>query len=303
MDEELKTRAFEICLEELSTGTELSEVLGLYPQWTDELRPALEAAQAARWLASAIPIPEEEQRKSRQRMVEAGLDIFRTQSKKKRPDVFRLRFVIGLFIFFLVIILGVFTVLSASARALPGESFYPFKLAVEQVRLWLTSDANQRLALEEANDAARLTEIQVLLENKENIPVDDFIEITFSGALEKLSTSDWMVADVRVLIHPDTQLVGSIDEGYVAVVKGLLKSDGSVSAQEISTRQYELKGILQRISGDTWQVGGVPFRLTARTTIQGELTEGQEGEVSLVQTEQGDFEAYLIQINQNGKEK
>ena len=66
------TQALEIGIIQISAGVDLEEVLRLFPEFAAELRAPLEAAQAARWLASSVAVPEAIQQESRERFVLAA---------------------------------------------------------------------------------------------------------------------------------------------------------------------------------------------------------------------------------------
>ncbi len=315
MRNEEKERILETCIEQVKSGEDIESVLAMYPEWANELRSPLEAAQAVRWLASTSQMPADVMDRDRERFLQAVEISRRTASRRQyrsatkraprsRPtdhtalfSGFRLVFA-GLALIVIVLI-GAGTSLTASARALPGEPLYPFKIASEDVRLWFERDPVRRIDLENSFDQKRFDEVKTLVDRSRQETVVQPVAVQFSGPLILMQSGNWKINDIVVVVKPDTQLIGQLEPGYVVDVKGELQPDGSVVAKRIALRQIRVEGLLRQDEEGQWKVGGVPFRLSQRTQINGTLLEGSQADVILVQTLDGTFEAWSVRIKQD----
>jgi len=153
------------CIGEILAGATVAECLQRYPGHEEELEPLLEAAVALREL------PREEPRPSAVRglLVRAGT-VMQTQAQLgATPSAtaqsggrilpFRLsrpvrRLVVGLAAVMALFILG-----GASADTVPGDLFYPVKLAREKVSFVLTTNPGHRAELRLSFADRRLGEL------------------------------------------------------------------------------------------------------------------------------------------------
>jgi hypothetical protein len=181
-----------------------------------------------------------------------------------------LRFGMGLaFILILVIFSAVRTV-AASSRALPGEALYPIKLASEHARLLLASTQSERLELERNFDRERADEVEaLLLKTGELGNSGRSQEVRFVGGLGDMDSDGWHVDGIKVLVTPDTRLVGDILPGVYVEVSGELQQNGTVLARQIQVRLFEIGGRLERLAGAQWWVDNIPVRVTPDTIVTG----------------------------------
>jgi hypothetical protein len=171
------------CLEKIQSEQETLEgVLARYPQFADELRPAIESALWLRARKQGLEPRPGYVSASRRRLVEqikqeqaaaptsagvkwvqfwrGGWKVFQTR---------RLAFQLA------VAVVLVFAMISSSAgiaraaqNSLPGESLFPVKLAIEEAQVMLTPDAAARAAQQVERTQQRLFEIEsLLMENRE----------------------------------------------------------------------------------------------------------------------------------------
>ena len=57
-------------------------------------------------------------------------------------------------------------------------------------------------------------------------------------------------------------------------IEGITNSQGSVTANEIHLRKYQLIGLVQEIRTDQWQISGMKLSITSRTQIDNGIRIG-----------------------------
>ena len=130
-------------LNQLNAGQDLEQILAAHPAQAAELRPLLQAARSARLPAAAQP-DRLAQNRSRARFLAAA------QSQSHRRASFSLgRLALNALAALLLVIVTLGLGGLASVQALPGDSLYPVKQALERAQLALSSGAQNRLTLEE----------------------------------------------------------------------------------------------------------------------------------------------------------
>ncbi len=141
------------CLDEILTGTTVAECLERHPGNREELEPLLKTATFLQQLPRAEPDPST----TRRLLVEAGTVMAGRAAFGQSPSSdgspggrilpFRLsrplrRLVVGLAAVMVLVVLG-----GASADTVPGDLFYPVKLAKEKVAVGLTASPGHRAEL------------------------------------------------------------------------------------------------------------------------------------------------------------
>ncbi len=292
-DSDPRVRAVEVCVQNLQSGEAVEDLSVRYPDLAGLLRPTLETARAARRLAATTEIPEEAITRSRTIFLQEAIQAARQTvfpywvSKFWRPGLLAISLV-------MIFALGLIGAAIASANSLPGDQLYPAKLAVTQIRRWMTIGPGQRLLLEQALDQQQIQEVQRLVQLHRSGPV------SFTGALNALtdtlqsSGSDWQVGGVRVRLSETTLAFGQVKEGIFVQVKGDLQADGIVLARDLRVREFILVGKLQlrqnssETPGDSaWLVDGIVFQVTPETVIEGAPQPGEWIEARLVKTTAG----------------
>ncbi len=274
MKADARVRALESCLQQIQAGCSLEEALAAYPEYSQEMRPILEASQALIALGTDVrqeasrPAVRRMQARDKVRFMQAA-QALEARSKKSLWSL-PLRFGMGLaFILILVIFSAVRTV-AASSRALPGEALYPIKLASEHARLLLASTQSERLELERNFDRERTDEVEaLLLKTGELGNSGRSQEVRFVGGLGDMDADGWHVDGIKVLVSPDARLVGDIFPGVYVEVSGVLQPNGTVLARQIQVRLFEIGGHLERVAGAQWWVDNIPVRVTPDTIITG----------------------------------
>lgn len=212
-------RAFDECLSALEAGASLESALARYPHLTAELRPMLQAAQAAR-PTEILRVPKQSEDASRQRFLARAREL-----KQKRTGALAwwpsLSFSLRLVMFLLVLVFGGWGATAASASALPGEGLYPLKRAVEQIQVSLAAEA-QRAQLQAEFNARRLAEIQALLEQRREA------EVEFAGVIAQTSGEQWVIAQLPVRVP--TALQTGFSVGNEVAVRARTQTDGTLRA-------------------------------------------------------------------------
>jgi hypothetical protein len=283
----------EDCLERLQAGASLEQILELYPQWASELRPLLESALLAWSLRVSAPIPEASMARSRTLFVNKAV-----AQPQTRPFI-------GLVIRFshsLVAALAAVVILAigtsfVSAQSLPGDIFYPVKLAGEQTRLLLTTNTTQRLNLQETYDEKRANEVEDLLQ------VHRQVEVTFVGLLTNTLDNHWQVAGVNVVFPAElNSTFGQMLNSYVEVT-GLSQSDGLVQVSEIHLRELDFSGTVSSITAGMWIINQVSVRVDSETQINGAPSVGAHVSVKAYRQEDSTLKARLITVIDSGKQE
>ena len=149
-----------------------------------------------------------------------------TRRPVRRPVQRRVAGVVALAALAFLLVLGG-TLPSVAAGALPGDALYPVKRAVEQVRLTLTIDVEQRQRLTEAFRAERIEEVQTLAQTEREA------DVVFEGELQAVEDGVWIVSGVAVVPQPQVAAIGEPEVGQVVAVEARV-SRGRVSASRVT---------------------------------------------------------------------
>jgi hypothetical protein len=226
--------ALEVCLQALEKGETLEAVLGRYPHLVADLRPRLEAAQAARLVrtgsgqaANRLPIPQTAQSRSRSRVLAAAARL--RESRTPRLQMGRtLRVVYVTLVVVAFIALSGNGLLTASASSLPGDILYPLKRMVENTQITFASNPTQRKELLDEFNQRRVQEAETLIwEGRVEL-------VKFGGLITAKIPNGWMMDDISVIVMPKTQVNGTIATGVEVIVIGETRANGSVWASELT---------------------------------------------------------------------
>src|SRR4030066_664915 len=153
-----------------------------------------------------------------------------------RPFAGRMAMALGIAGLFLLFSGGL---LITSAKSLPGDSLYPLKRAVEDIKVYLAPSDEIRHEYEDAYSQKRVEEVNLL------IGLTREQKISFEGIISSMDESQWGVSGIPVVIHPDTVIVAGVDgrnaivPGMWVEVEGNTGSQGQVYANEIHLREYQ----------------------------------------------------------------
>lgn len=251
--------ALEECLQAMDNGSSIQQCLAMYPELEHELRPALEAALAARSLAE-VNVPVEAMNRSRTRLLGKAAMM----RNEKTPKMVWMGF--SRLVFSLVFALVLFVVtssglLAVSAKSLPGDKLYPVKKVVEDLRVQLAPSGVQKYEAVTEYRQQRIDEVQELLNRSEQR------SISYEGVVEEITDSSWVVGGVKVIPTADTKLVGDISVGMLVEVNGVTDVDGYVTAKEIHLREYQFSGVVESIVNKEWVINGMRLKVVPETQI------------------------------------
>ncbi len=199
------------CLDALEEGEAVAEILRRYPEHAEELRPFLNTAVLLQELPPAPPEIAAELSKKAFLQEAERMKTAVSPKPVRRSWVQMLRPVLALAL--VILALGV-TLLSAANAALPGDMLYTTKRFVEDVRLSRTTNPAAHEKLVASFKQERLREVNTLLQAGRSAVV------TFSGQVEAIADTQWMISGVLVKVTPDTAITGTIVEGAEAEVNG-----------------------------------------------------------------------------------
>ncbi|HSB91150.1 MAG TPA: DUF5666 domain-containing protein [Anaerolineales bacterium] len=252
----------ELCLQYLSRGVSIDEVLASHPE-AAELRPLLEAAQAAASLASS-GVPRVALVRSRTRMLQRAASL--RSARPRRVGSAWLRPALAAVL--AAIAISFTGVGIAAAQSLPGDSLYAAKTVVEDVMLRLASSPAERLRLEQSYEARRVSEIRRLLALGRVVPVD------FIGLVQDATADSIQVSDIAVRLSPATLLEGDLLVGTEVEVRGTTQTDGVVLADEVRLKAFDLYGVIDTIEPAAWVIAGRVLEVTPDSVIEPGLAVG-----------------------------
>jgi hypothetical protein len=248
------TRDFDTVLDEaisrLEAGEAVEDCLTSYPEHARLLEPLLRmAAFSERALTDVEPLSTTASVAGKERLLAAAAQQrllaaatapqVPTAPERKPVPRPRKRFRLfalparglaaaALTLLLLVILGGGLTV--ASADSLPGDLLYPVKLATEQVRLFLTVDAQAKEELLTEFGEERQAEAAAVLETGRKV------RVAFEGTLQSFSDSLWTVGGLRVTLDAHTVVEGDPWVGATVAVEGLAPGDGSLLASRLTVK-------------------------------------------------------------------
>jgi hypothetical protein len=264
--------ALDICLQAMLAGADIDTALTIYPNLASELGPLLKSARKAQ-LISVHTVPHEAMNRSRTLALGRAAELRR--SRKPLLTIFHLpRLISSTLTFLLVGIVSLFFINTVSARALPGDTLYPLKLTLET--LWLQNPSIPiRQNLETAYQQRRIEEIENLLANGRQEQVRFEGVLTQTDLLSGVAAEQWDVNGLRVLIMPETTIIGDIQIGMFIAVEGLTEPGLGVVATRIMPKAYSFIGIVESISLQIWQVSGKRIQIEDTTQIDAGIEVGQ----------------------------
>lgn len=301
----------EQCIRLMITGVPLENCLEKFPDHASELNQLLKTAELMNSLqVEKIPLDA----KAQNQMKLLALAESLSSGSKRGKNIFSiywldlpvrkvlqsmdfLRPLAGRLILALGIA-GIFIIFSGSllitsAKSLPGDSLYPVKRVVEDIKVYLAPSREVRNEYEHVYSEERVDEVFELMglarEQK----------ISFEGIISSMDGSNWTVNDIPVFIQPDTMIIVGIDGANVMVpgmyveVDGNTSIQGRVYANEIHLREYQIIGIVEEISAETLKIWGIPINISPYTQIDPGIKVGDEATV-LIRSEDDLLEALAI---------
>ena len=271
-------------LTKLQAGASLDEVLADYPMNARELRPLLETAAGMRNNQAKLFAPVESQAKSRRQF------LSRADSQPERSGIFHslhLRLAVTLVII-AVMVFGILSTGLVSASALPGDTLYSVKLAIEQVRLSMAASPIERLKLLENFDDIRSQELNQLIDT------DRQVTMTFSGTPTRMN-GDWIIAGVKLNMTQQDSEQLSTWQGYVVQITGETNGN-SVKVANVHPQIISFSGKIQEISSNGWVVDGLKINLGPNTNISGTVNIGQQVNITAQRQDNGQLIATVVDV-------
>ena len=253
----------EACLQSLRRGASIDEILAAHPEAASELRPLLEAAQAAAALATP-GVPRHALVRSRNLVLKRGAALRSTRVVGVGPSLAQpaLAAVIA------AVALALTGAGIAAAQSLPGDALYATKILAEDVMLRLASGPASRLQLEGTYDSRRADEVRRLLALGRVVPV------TFVGLVQESTIDSLRVADIAVRLGADTRLEGEPQVGAEVRVRGTTQTDDTVLADTVRLQAFDLFGSIESIGPQAWGIAGRTLDVTSEFVIEPGLAVG-----------------------------
>lgn len=253
--------AFESCLVAMENGDSLDACLERYPDLEAELRPLLETAQAAKSISDDYVSNAAFQR-SRSRVLGKATKL--RPQRKPRQIIFRRvpRWTMAMVALALALIFFMsWRGVTETARALPGDPFYPVKRSAENIRIQVAPNPEARRAMEVKYEQQRVDEVMELLS------MGRITQVTFEGLLDERTPDRWIIEGIPVSVTPDTQLIGEIETARVVEVTGKTQGNGEVMASQIRLHSYQLVGKVDLIGPDKWIISGISLKIHSDSQI------------------------------------
>jgi hypothetical protein len=274
--------ALEVCLSALETGAELEACLALYPDLSDELRPALEAAQAA-ILLSSDDLPGQLRSKSQTRVL-AGADELRRSPRWRIGIPQPVLAGLALAAVFFVVGTGLIV---ASASSLPGEALYSLKRGIEDISLQLVPEQRARQDLTDSYTKRRIDEVKLLHQ------LDRSVAVSFQGIVSGMDDSRWVVGEINVILDDNAASDDSIKIGNRIEVHGTTSGDNTVLAQKLILLEYLLSGTVRQIDSDRWLIEDDEVQIIPTTVITPGIELGSDV-IAHIRVDNGELFALAI---------
>ena len=299
--------ALEESIKLMEAGIPLEDCLNKYPDIEPELRKLLKTTEVMKDLR-VENIPVERMYQNRIKLLAHAESLrsekkqgFRSSTfewllnpvnyfmhflKQLRPVAGRLILALGLAGLFIFLSGGL---LVTSAKSIPGDSLYPIKRAVEDIKVYLAPSGEVRHEYEDIYQRQRVDEVVKLMGLMREQ------RISFEGILTSMDDSQWSVNGILVKIQSDSTTISGVDNidaikpGMRIEIEGKTSSQGWVLADEIHLREYHYNGTVEIINQDEWQISGTPLIITSSTQIDPGIKVGDEVTVLIRSEDNGQF--------------
>jgi len=300
------------CIDILAQGGSIEDCIARFPALSEEVKAILKIAYETMMLGE-VKIPAGSLESSRSRFLdqatayrrelenqEFGRQSLITTIKQKfsSSPSFKLLARRAILAIIITAALIVFSrgLMITSAKALPGDSLYPVKRAVENIQVYLITNQIHKLEHEENFNQERVGEVIRLINLKRTQ------QVSFEGVLDEKTTAQWNVSGIAVIINTDTMFIDGLSGkedfviGALVEVEGITTPMGGINASEIHLREYSFIGRVEKIDKNSWQIAGYKVPVYAGTKIENGIRIGDEVLV-LVHSEDDGLFALSIQSN------
>jgi hypothetical protein len=150
------------------------------------------------------------------------------------------------------------------------------------------------------------------------------VEVAFSGVVESMSGSQWIVDGHAVIVTPQTLTNGSIQVGDVVKVEGTVGQDGAINTTRVqnslavsagapagnlsgysdptqtpdpsSGNEQEVFGVIEAMTDTTVTIDGVIYQLTNLSEVDGLLAVGDEVKIHYIVNTDGTLTIREIEL-------
>ena len=200
------------CLEQFEAGVPLATLLAQHPHAATEIEKFLAVFVHLQQLPLQPNLAAKRQSQKLFLQQAAQLRAEARQSRFSWRSVQRTLLPLAALATF-VVLFG-FTLLFASASAVPGDALYGAKLLVEFYQLEQAGDATAVFSLNRQLNEERVREVKALLRTNQTA------ELSFEGRLNTRQGSNWIIAGVPVAVSDQTQVEGYAVIGALVLVNG-----------------------------------------------------------------------------------
>ena len=283
------TDLFEECLAELEAGLSIDEIIASRAAFSDDLRPLLETAGAARTLHPA-DLSRAAQHRGRTRLLVQAERLRREKPRRARTWNWP-RLALQLSAVLVIIAISLTSLVAASAQSLPGDQLYSVKRVAEGAQLNAAGEGG-RDNFEDTLRERRIGEIEALLRLRRSAPV------AFEGVLTEMTDTIWTIAGLETTVSDETALNGNILPGMYVEVHGRTTADGRLIADKVYLRAYAFAGTLSARNGAIWRIDDIPVLITAESQLAPDLTIGDQVVVLAEVDDAGTVSARAILLGQ-----
>lgn len=229
MSEITLENALNHCIDQLASGSSVEDCLRLYPQFAVELRPMLEAGLLARRAQYNALEVSAAQNRVRSHVVGAMMG---QQANTSSGAWLRL---VATFVVIVVAVLGL---VSASVDSLPGDPLYSVKRLTENAQLLLGDAA----VLREQFAQRRIDEINTLLAQGREA------EVEFEGDVEAINGELWRVAGLSVRVPSATPDIADVQVGDKVHVRANTTSTRELVASRVTLVEDRIAPLLPSLT-------------------------------------------------------
>lgn len=227
------------CIQQIRAGKSVEDCLAGYsPEMAAELRPLLVVASQV--IRQPVPQPcaaayDQGRQKMLAKLAEkqasapVSLSLLARYTQRIRTffdekEYQDMRFITRFAIASLIVAMvgGLFATVSVSASSLPGDSLYPIKRNLEEVRLLLEPNPTAKEQFQQQLQSTRVQEIEELHRKGRVATID------FEGVIQAISGDTWTINGLTLKVDQNTEQVGDCVVGAVVRVTVQVQSDGSL---------------------------------------------------------------------------
>ena len=288
MKNEDRLNLFEDALFRLQNGESLQSILAALPQ-DAELIDMVKTASLIKTQGQAdLAADPAAQARSKQVFLQAALDL---DSKPAKHGFIAwlqgLRLASQLTLIVIVLLFSLTVTGIVSAQALPGQPLYSVKRLVEQTQLALTRDSLGKLQFEEILNSRRIYEVLKLQD------AGRWQDVSFAGWMHQNPDGSWQVQGIPVVLDEKSPMWNPMLNGAYVEVNGRLSSEG-VIVRKIELRLFKMHGTLHLVGADSWQVNGIPLKISPQTQTQLLISDGLLVDVTAIRLTENSYLALVI---------